>query len=154
MRGISNYEIEEFLSKRTSHFKGVFSSNNIPCALVEKNHFSIICNHAKKGNPGTHFVVVIVFPSQVIYIDSFGKPCKIKGILNFLFSLSRPVYYNSTKIQASSSSFCGFYCMMYVLYFSKIFDKEKVCKIKFDPVNLKRNDKICINEIKKLTEGK
>jgi len=150
MRGISNHDIGNFLSGRALHFQGVFSSNNIPQSIGGKENFSFICNHSKLGELGTHFVTVIGFSNLILYIDTFGSPCRIKEISKFLDLQDRPVSYNSTKIQSDSSYFCGFYCIMYVLYFDMIFKKRTVGKIEFDSVNLLNNDSICLDEIKKL----
>lgn len=150
MRGISNRDIQNFLLGKVTHFQGVYSSNNIPRCIVGMKKFTLICNHSKLGEPGSHFVTIVGFPNYMLYIDTFGQPCRIKEISNFLNLFDRPIHYNSTQIQSDLSYFCGFYSIMYVLYFEKRFTNTHFGKIKFDSVNLINNDDVCLDAIKQL----
>lgn len=153
MSGISNTFIETFLANKVTNFDGVFSADNIPKTIASKTYFIIICNQENEGEEGTHFVTIIGFPDYAIYLDSFGLPCKILRINQFLNSLDRPIYYNDRQIQSHLSNFCGFYCIMYTLYFDKKINGDKVENIFFDSVNLMNNDNSCLNEIKKLSRS-
>ena len=141
-RGITNIFIEEILFNNTSHFHGVFSSNNINLSLKHLTKFSIVCNLSNENEDGSHFVAIIVLPTYVLYIDSFGLPCVTESVCKFLSLLNKPIYHNSKQIQDFSSNYCGFYCMMYVLYF----DKERSFTVKFTN-NLKKNDMLCIKYV-------
>jgi hypothetical protein len=150
MEGITNKEIDLFLDKKVNFFQGVFSSNNIPAAVSNSKYFSLICNLSREGEIGTHFVTVVGFPNVVIYLDTFGVSCVNKEIKKFLSLLNRPILYNNRQIQSYYSNLCGFYCILYVLYFDRIFEDKKVSKIDFVSQNLMNNDDVCIKEIKKL----
>lgn len=148
MEGISNNYIESFLKGRVNSFLGVFSANNLPTSATKKKNFTLICNHENLGEFGSHFITIVGFPNFVYYLDSLGRPCSIASIRRFLQSLERPIFYNSKKLQSPESVFCGFYCILYVLYFDRAFDGITPPKIKFCSNDLLKNDGECIRQIK------
>ena len=151
MDGVTNNYIEGFLRPLTNHFIGVFSADNLPTNLSKTKTFSLICNHDKVGEPGSHFITVVHLGFCIFYIDSLGLPCRIDDITNFLGSFQLPVFYNSRQLQAIDSSFCGFYCILYVLYFDKMFESIGFnSKLVFNLDNLALNDKLCIQQIIKM----
>ena len=141
-RGVTNVFIEEILFDNASHFYGVFSNDNVNPNLKYLNRFSVVCNLSNGNEDGSHFVAIIALPTYVLYIDSFGLPCVTENLCEFLSTLNKPVYHNSKQIQDFYSNYCGFYCMLYVLYF----DKERLFTIEFTD-NLKKNDTLCIKYI-------
>jgi len=151
MGGITNNYIESFLRPLTKHFIGVFSANNLPNNLLKTKKFSLICNHDKLGEEGSHFITVLHCGFCIIYIDSLGQPCTINDIRNFLLSFHLPVFYNARQLQSINSSFCGFFCILYVLYFDKLFDNFVYSsKLVFNVNELSSNDILCIKHIIKL----
>jgi hypothetical protein len=150
MIGLTNSYVESVLLAKTKYFRGVFSADSIPSSLYRSRNifFSIICNLDKQNEKGSHFISIICFPTHVLYIDSFGLPCYTKDILYFMTALDRPVLYNKTQVQSFDSDFCGFYCMLFVLYFEKVMTCVHQTKIVFS-TDLLSNDITCINEIKK-----
>jgi hypothetical protein len=150
MNFISNNYIESILQRRTKYFIGVYSADNLPQNLNTSEKFTLICNHDNVGEAGSHFISIICFPDYVFYLDSFGYPCNIDTIKYFLQSLKRKIFYNSLQLQDFTSSYCGFYCILYSLYFDKIFDSMAPLKIKFNMNNLLENDMLCVEQIKRL----
>lgn len=148
MDGLSNNFIDSILISRARYFRGVYSANNISPSLSQENVFSIICNLDEFGEKGSHFVTIICFPKFVLYIDSFGLPCLVKTINIFLKTLNRPIFFNETQIQSNNSNYCGFFTMLFVLYFDLIFTEKTPKKIVFNLSDLSMNDNICVKEIK------
>jgi hypothetical protein len=154
MDGITNNYIEDFLRPLTTNFIGVFSSNNLPQNLPKTKTFSLVCNHDKVGEAGSHFITVIHCNYFILYIDSLGLLCTISDIRNFLFSFELPVFYNSRQLQSIDSSFCGFYCILYVLYFDNFLETfVSPSKLFFNSNELSFNDALCINHIVKLVKS-
>jgi len=148
MNGVTNHYLEGFLKPLTKHFIGVYSADNLPANLSKSKKFSLICNHDKVGEPGSHFITVVHLGFCILYIDSLGLPCRIEDIRNFLLFFQLPVFYNSRQLQSIESSFCGFYCILYVLYFEKMFDSHVFnSKLVFHLNNLILNDQLCIKQI-------
>ncbi len=146
MSSVSNHYIDSILRPTCPNFHGVFSSDNIPKKLVNCKQFSIICNLSVVGEKGSHFVTIISLPQHVLYIDSLGQPCTVLPLKNFLRRLDKPTYYNAQQIQDALSSYCGFFCILFVLKFNH-FSSPTIC---FEKKNLPLNDDICIMEIKKI----
>lgn len=143
--GISNFFIDSILKsvKNNSYYYGVYSANNIPTHLITKKNFSIISNLSNVGENGSHFITIIAYCNYVLYLDSFGLPCINENIATFLNSLKRPIFYNATQIQDFSSLFCGYYCVLFVLFFN-CHKKNKHLQMHFNNANLLENDNKCV----------
>jgi hypothetical protein len=143
---ISNIYISSFLGRFTSDFLGVFSCDNIPSKINEKNKFIIICNLSKKFEKGSHFICIVSSNDSIIYIDPLGLPCLNKYIIAFLIEAKKNVLYNSNQIQSRDSVCCGFYVILFALYFDTK-SRQRNMKMTFSQVNLSDNDNICIQYI-------
>lgn len=141
--GISNHYITSVLNPSCVNFRGVYSANTIPLRLLKVDVFSIVCNLSKVDEPGSHFVAVIVQPQEIFYMDSFGSPCITPEIVGFLKKINKPVVYNTRQIQDFSSKLCGFYSILFVLYF----DADNGVPLVFDYKNLLQNDVTCVKKI-------
>ena len=163
--GISNLYIEEILkSKKASNlmcveenkknkvtgFCGVYSSNTLPLQLIKEDQFSFICNLSRLDQKGTHFVSVIVFADFYIYIDSLGLPCMNTDVRQYLSLLNRPNFTNLNQLQDFKSSFCGFFCILFILYFEgiRLNGKKMTERIRF--VWETNHDKLFLNDEKSI----
>lgn len=146
MTGLTNIFIDSFLSPIIPTFKGVFSADDINERLLNYKQFSIICNLSKRGEIGSHFVTLIIFPSHVLYLDSLSAPCIISSIAAFLTKLQKPVFFNTRQIQHSQSIYCGFYCIMFTMFFSFQFNFNLVFSKSLD-----QNDDKCVLYIKNMS---
>ena len=149
MNGLDNVYIRNTLQGLCKDFIDVFSSDNIPPEISERNNFTIICNLSKCGDKGTHFITIVVDCESVVYIDSLGLPCINEDISKFLNRLNRPISYNTRTIQHPNSVFCGYYCIFYALLFDSGTNVDKKDFV-FSTSNLYKNDKLCIKYIKQL----
>lgn len=160
MLGISNLDIEEILFSEKAQsfmnnctaigFSGVFSSNNLPSKLIKKNCFSLICNLSRDTEPGTHFITIIFYSTYIFYIDSLGLPCLNKDVRNYLDHFNLPIMCNSQQIQDSQSVFCGFFCILFILFYeARRDDKKKLVALEWNTKLdcLKLNDEKCIQNI-------
>lgn len=144
MVGITNLYIESILKPTCADFLGVFSANTIPAALLQHSNFSIVCNLSGVEETGSHFISIINLDDCVLYLDSLGLACTVFEIGNFLRKLKKPVFYNSQQVQDVSSNFCGFYCMLFILYVNhpctpvSFYDNQN---------KLLLNDVICVKKI-------
>lgn len=143
--GVTNHYIESILKPVCKNFLGVFSANTIPKKLTLLKEFSIVCNLSKVGEKGSHFVTIVVQPNVTLYIDSLGLPPFVPEICSFLQQLRRQLFYNPHQIQDSSSKFCGFFCILFVLYFS-----STATPLIFEEKDLLSNDTLCVKKIKEM----
>ena len=126
-------------------FIGVFSSNNIPKELAQRNKFSIICNLSKEGKDGSHFVTILGNRNSIKYIDPLGLTCFVPSIRDFLKACARPLVHNARMLQNPTSAYCGFYCILFV-FTSEPRNVTHIPEINFGH-NLRTNDKKCIQYI-------
>jgi hypothetical protein len=148
MIGINNKTIEGLL-QTCPLFKGVFSCNNIPASLSNNDSFSIVCNLSKVEEPGTHFITIVCFKDYVLYIDSIGMHCFNLDITRFLLNLNRTIFYNTKKIQSITSTYCGMYCVMYILHFNTPLHYQHDNKLSFT-IDMQKNDKQCVKNVSRL----
>ncbi|PCJ29142.1 MAG: hypothetical protein COA94_02420 [Rickettsiales bacterium] len=143
--GLTNIFVENYLAEHCHTFRGVFSADRIPNILALEKRFSIVVNLSNYGEIGSHFIAIIVFEDHVIYIDVLGEECTNKHIKKYLDYLRKPIQSNIRKIQSNTSRCCGFFAIVYVMYF----ERPTVIEIVFHrgEQNLYRNDDLCIQYI-------
>lgn len=54
-------------------FSGVYASDTVPSELSQGTHYFIV-NRDRDGQPGSHWVGVVVKRGRLYYYDSFGRP--------------------------------------------------------------------------------
>ena len=116
--GLSNDVLDSLLSTAciSNQYLGSFPVSqlkNIPTFSLKHLYITLIIN------VGHHFVSLCIGRKFVLYIDSFGRPIQDRRVTQFIEKRAPdlPIYYNSTRIQSKSSSYCGLYAVLYVLYF-------------------------------------
>jgi hypothetical protein len=145
LKSISNLDINNTLFEAAPHFCGTYSCNNIPKDIAKLSIFSIICNIDKVGEIGSHFITIIGRSKRIMYIDPLAYPCTNKYIAKFL---KKAQQYNNRKLEIQNvpiqhpiSTYCGYFCMVFVLFFEK--DNHGI-KLKFNKHKLLLNDIKCI----------
>lgn len=154
MEGLNSDYISSVLSKRCEFFLGVYAADKLPKQGNGKSNFLIICNLDVAEEKGSHFVTIVSLDDYVLYIDSLGLKCHVKEIAEFLLSLGKPTFYNTRQIQDFRSEFCGYYCILFVLYFNRLLSGDvtdtDIVGLCFDDNDYLSNDSICVNAITKL----
>lgn len=150
VKGLTNDFITAALNHHcASTFRGVYSANTIPSHLSTIPRFSIVCNLDRNDGPGTHFICIIAFPLYVLYIDPFARPCYKQNICNFLkiCGKKREIFFNNQQMQSVFSFSCGFYSIMFILYFHG----KHTFKLNLSKTNYAKNDEIILENIRKMT---
>lgn len=154
--GVSNQLLEQMATRLcSSDFKGVYSADYLPPKLAALARGILIVNLGTRRGvrtslPVGHFITIILLPSTVLYLDSYGLPCKQPHVQTFLRLCRRDIQYNEKKIQDLSSNYCGFYALLFACYFDRMnWGKiSKDFKLHFSDKNLKQNDKLCDEYLK------
>lgn len=108
---LTNLYIEKVF-KNVKGFLGVFSSNN---AIQLKNPGeSIIINFDKVGESGSHFIAIFLTSKELLYFDSLNFPIIPISLANYL-SHYKKIRDHSKSLQSFKSTFCGFYCMLFII---------------------------------------
>lgn len=139
----NNGYIERTGCKLLKTFIGCFPADLQP--TTRKSNFGIIFNLSKHNEEGSHYVAIYKNKTSLIYFDSFGTPPENKLIIKFLkkHQLNRKISYNQIKIQDDSSSFCGIFCLSFLLSQENNVSLDNFLSF-FHPSNLKKNDEITL----------
>ena len=146
-KGLTNDYLENITFKFIgSSFLGVYPCDAHP--KIPKKNFSIIFNTGKKDSDGEHFIAISVSNKKAFYFDPFGERPANADIIKFLSSLERTFTWNKIKIQHEVSSFCGFYCLAYLVSLKRRISFSRFKNL-FSIRNLKQNDKKVIEFLTK-----
>ena len=154
--GLSNKVVERYTFLICGDkFKGVYSADRIPLRLAARPSFTIIVNlelmEERGRESGGHFVTVVGGEEEIYYIDPYGLPSAVPQVNRFLELCRRPIYQNFRQIQDLDSIYCG----MYAILFARFFDREKSpFKMSFLRSNLKRNDRRCVEYLRRMIKIK
>jgi hypothetical protein len=148
MSGLTNVYVEKLGKKLfRNKFLGVYPADILPKNSNKNKCCSIIFNTGNSNTVGEHFVAFYWTKSEIHYFDSFGEKLKNKNIKKFLKHFpNHSKIYNCKKIQADNSTFCGFFCLAYLMSkFNKI--PSHVFYQQFSKIKLKKNDQKVVNTI-------
>jgi hypothetical protein len=114
------------LLKKFKCFKGVYPLDKLP--YNKKLPLNIIINTDPSNMPGEHWVCVCINKSgKGEYFDSFGLPPYKKEIFDFLQKKCVKGWrYNRITLQSMTSSTCGNYCVLYIIFRCQNLPKEKL----------------------------
>lgn len=151
---LSNFEIEKIIKRLRPDFHFLGAISNDECPSFHKNCCAVLNIQDAKdehGNnlPGSHWVACGVDRLGVPwYFDSFG----LHPLPSFESSIQKDehdavirkrIYYNPIEVQATTSSYCGYFAIAACVACSK--DAKKGMKellSKLDSPVLKHNDRI------------
>lgn len=125
-KGLTGDFIDSFLILYgVPNFMGVFSSDTIPVGKCKnRSCYSMIVNMSKQNEQGTHWIAIIVHKNMAIYFDSLSLPNArlYKRLIENIFPKLNiySVLKNEIPIQSLQSTFCGFYCIYAIIYFSSL----------------------------------
>ena len=101
--------------KDVKGFNGVFSRNNLP--NLKNGAYVIKLDHSE--NTGTHWVVIFVNSTEVIYFDSFGVEYIPKELMERTEHSSlgnKNIKTSIFRIQDNSSIMCSYFCILFIEY--------------------------------------
>jgi hypothetical protein len=102
-------------------FQGVYSSDTLPTTPR-----LLVCNTDPKWKPGKHWIAIYVDKNGCgEYFDSFGVPPN-KHFEGYLDLKCSRWTFNRKQLQSRISSFCGYYCCLFVILRCKGFDMTKI----------------------------
>lgn len=104
-------------------FEGVYARDELSRDLNFKNNkvFGIVVNTAKSTDAeGVHWVTIFKDEDKLIFFDSLGDPPSY-SFRNFIKKIKskRKIELFNFPIQHYSTSVCGFYCVLFLLYVSR-----------------------------------
>lgn len=160
MPGLSNKYIDNLMKicvLNNENFKGVLSCD-IFLRLVKSGRLKLfpgqglILNLSSSNHPGSHWVCTFLNENGTLeFFDSFGMDCYDRNILQTFKLLKHTVVNFKKKLQHQDSIFCGFFCIAWLLCREVNISNDRFHSFFYEK-NLKKNDDICIEIIKKFIE--
>jgi len=142
--------------KAARHFAGVVAADQLPFQTNRFNHeLFYIVNNQPSGYSGQHWIVVRLpvkkadsEPSE--FFDSFGySPSYYHPNLRNVLILNGPNFIHNVKqIQDKQSEFCGYYCLLYILFRSMHYNMNHIIEL-FNYKDWKKNDKLAVELVTK-----
>ena len=128
---ISNNDIDLVLQKACPKtYRGCYSSDMLPRIPFQQVPASLVVNTSSHTLPEGHYVAIHETNTTVYYFDPLGlpscNPLYSASICNYLARTHKKIISNVVPIQNISSSYCGYFCIAYILFCNKIspnFDK-------------------------------
>lgn len=138
---MNSIELEHIINKDKQIkqiFLGVFPSDKLPEKLPFKP-CCLILNTDPSYAVGMHWVAIYFDSDQSAhYFDSYGILPFVDSIVLFLNKNCLKVQYSYRRLQSSTSSACGIYCVFFLFYKCRKLSFKDACKI-FTP-KLEDND--------------
>jgi hypothetical protein len=111
----------EYLLDNQPGFQGVYSSDVLP-----RTPRLLVCNTDPAWKPGEHWIAIYVDRNGCgEYFDSFGRPPNRHFERYMNLKCSRWTF-NRKQLQSRISSFCGYYCCLFVILRSRGIDMIKI----------------------------
>ena len=108
----------------------------------------LFSTRAKKIRMENTLSLFLFQTKKAFYFDPFGERPANADIIKFMSSLERTFTWNKIKIQHEVSSFCGFYCLAYLVSLKRRISFSRFKNL-FSIQNLKQNDKKVIEFLTK-----
>ena len=123
--------------KDVPSFLGSFPSYILPPSITRTA--TLIVNTDPHTASGTHWLAIHLQPRSYsgYFFDSYGLPPLIPSIVTFVRRTCSVWEYITTQLQGWTSTFCGQYCCLFVLYIHRGYSPRQFVGI-FDPVTADR----------------
>lgn len=125
-----------------SIYLGTKSLDKLP--KIRKYPSCLIVNNQSSKRPGEHWVAIYYDKNKYgEFFDSFGMNPTFYKLNSYLKSSSSKFRFNTKVLQTQSSSYCGFYCILFLLFKARGYSLEKFISLFKNPY---KNDKL-LNEL-------
>ena len=145
---MNTIQIDEIFKKHSYTkrvYKGTRAFNELPKRIIRPSAF--IINTETRDKQGEHWLAIFYNTNgSVEFFDSFGLGPTFYGLDEFLIKSSKKCFYNTIALQSLNSVFCGYYCVLFILFKCK--KKSFLNFLKHFDENTFINDKNIKNLIK------
>jgi hypothetical protein len=99
-------------------YKGTRAFDELPKKIMKPSAY--IINTETRDKDGEHWIAIYYNNyGNVEFFDSFGLGPAFYGLEDFLLKTSNKCFYNTFALQSLNSEYCGYYCVLFVLFKSK-----------------------------------
>lgn len=141
MNTLTNHLINDILYKLINNYDGCYMSDQ---GKFIKNNNYYVYNLHNSNQRGSHWVGLYKGKNISYYFDSFGFVCD-KEIEKYI----KPYKYNKIQIQDINSSSCGYFCIAFIIFMKYNNNNINNFINMFNKDNIKLNEFILYNYLKK-----
>lgn len=110
-------DISKCLSKLNVFHNGVYPRDLLPRSVTTPT--AIVVNTDPHTRPGTHWTAIYISEDRVAdFFDSYGRPPNSTS-KDFIQRNSRASRFSTVSLQSSTSTVCGQYCVIFLLFRSR-----------------------------------
>jgi hypothetical protein len=147
---MNSIQINEILKKddyARKYFLGVFSRDKIPKISKSTLPCSMVINTHESDKPGEHWLALFYDANgNCDFFDSLAFSPNFYNFKQFFNKNALKISFSNKPIQSLFSDFCGYYCVLFLLFRSRHISLDNF--LKFFDFNKTKND----NYLKKLIE--
>ena len=126
-------------------YLGTFAIDKLPETVRYPS--CMIINNQKSTEPGEHWIALYFGKNKNSeFFDSFGNSPERFGLEKYIKKHSSKIKFNKKKLQSDFSLFCGYYCVLYLIYKCKGYSLNYFLNLFDNPID---NDKIFLKLIRK-----
>jgi hypothetical protein len=115
---MNTMQIDEIFKKYSytrKIYKGTRAFDELPKKI--KRPSAYIINTETRDKDGEHWIAIYYNNyGNVEFFDSFGLGPAFYGLEDFLLKTSNKCFYNTFALQSLNSEYCGYYCVLFVLF--------------------------------------
>jgi hypothetical protein len=115
---MNSIQIEEIFKKHEytkKIFKGAIAFDELPKKIKKPSAY--IINTHTRDKEGEHWLAIFYSSNgNAEFFDSFGLGPEFYDLDQFLINTSKKCYYNTVALQSFNSQYCGFYCVLFILF--------------------------------------
>ena len=127
---MNTLQINEIIEKDSyakKYYLGTVALDQLPQFIKYPSCF--ILNNQKSNQPGQHWIAIYFGKNQKAeFFDSFGQSAKYYNLENYIKTRSKGFVNSNIKLQSNYSTFCGYYCVLYILLKSRGWTLSKILK--------------------------
>ena len=138
----------EYVLQNVNHFLGCFPVDRLP-PFPTTFAKSMIINTQASTQTGEHWVALVLTETKCYYFDSFAVPIIQPNIHMYLQPYNKNICYLDIRIQDITSTYCGAYCVCFVLHVNDDLSYDKFIGHYYSD-NLLQNDEILKQDFSKI----
>ena len=138
----------EYVLQNVNHFLGCFPVDRLP-PFPTTFPKSMIINTQSSTQAGEHWVALVLTETKCYYFDSFAVPIIQPNIHMYLQPYNKNICYLDIRIQDITSTYCGAYCVCFVLHVKDDLAYDKFIGHYYSD-NLLQNDEILKQDFSKI----
>jgi hypothetical protein len=147
---LTNFDIANICNRIGVKLNGIFMKDELSSNLEDGNYIINLQNHNQSGS---HWCCFVKSKNCIYYFDPFGAVMP-QNQLDIFKANHENIYYSNIQIQDMKSILCGYFCILYLYFVSRMNGtiRNRISQFQklFNWIDQKNNDKILKSYFTKL----